>query len=195
MPCCHQSPTGASQVPAVFGRFTGRRELVHVILRTTVEWLRDSGTARSYLNGLAVLCHCNLPALLRKCLISHEHQPSVSDSIVVMVMQLFFDESCECPLQVLIRQWEHKMWSCLVSKPPVLMLTSEMWSTNQCLSPLILSLLHWESLTDFVVSTEAIERNKSGCKQSHRPELSFLRHSHIGLLSLNLATVMIGHRL
>lgn len=51
------------------------------------------------------------------------------------------------------------------------------------------------SLTDFVVSTEAIERNKSGSKQSHRPELHFLRCSHIGLLSLNLATVMIGHTL
>lgn len=41
---------------------------------------------------LAVLCHCDLPALLRKCLVYHEHQPSAStgsDSTVVMVMQSF----------------------------------------------------------------------------------------------------------
>lgn len=104
------------------------------------------------------------------------------------------DESCECRYRCSLGSGHIKCdpaW--LVS--PFLISTSEMWSTNQHLSPLSLSLLHWESLTDFVVSTEAIERNKSGSKQSHRPELSFLRHSHIGLLSLNLATVMIGRTL
>lgn len=41
---------------------------------------------------LAVLCHCDLTGLLRKCLVYDEHQPSAStgrDSTEVMVMQSF----------------------------------------------------------------------------------------------------------
>lgn len=135
---------------------------------------------------------CDLPALLIKCLVYREHQPSAStgrDSTVVIVMQSFLMSPVSALLQVFIRQWAHKMWSRLVSKP---LLNINIW--NVVYQPALES-SDSLSLTDFVVSTEAIERNKSGSTQSHRPEVSFLRHSHIGLLSLNLATVMIGHTL